>query len=275
MRLLLFMFVSVFLINDTNAQTDSLSAKFPTDSNYFSSFDGTKIYYEVRGAGKPVLLVHGFIVNSNSWKKGALYNDLLNAGFKVVMLDLRGNGKSDKPHDSTAYENDAEAKDIMHLMDLLKINQYAAVGYSRGSIITARLLVLDKRVQDAVLGGMGADFTNPEWPRRIMFYHALRGDSVPELKGLVDYVQQQKLDQLALAYLQKSQPSTSKEELHKVQQPVLVISGDKDADNGSAGELARLLPNSSVATTPGDHNHAASTPEFSKEVIKFLTKNNY
>ncbi len=275
MRLLLFIFVSVLLIKNTNAQTDSLSAKFPTDSNYFSSFDGTKIYYEVRGAGKPVLLVHGFIVNSNSWKRAALYTDLLNAGYKVVILDLRGNGKSDKPHDSTAYENDAEAKDIMHLMDLLKINQYAAVGYSRGSIITARLLVLDKRVQDAVLGGMGADFTNPEWPRRIMFYHALRGDSVPELKGLVDYVQQQKLDQLALAYLQRSQPSTSKEELHKVQQPVLVISGDKDADNGSAGELAKLLPNSSVATTPGDHNHAASTPEFSKEVIKFLAENNY
>jgi pimeloyl-ACP methyl ester carboxylesterase len=149
------------------------------------------------------------------------------------------------------------------------------VGYSRGSIITARLLVLDKRVKNAVLGGMGADFTNPEWPRRKMFYRALIGDPVPELKGVVDYVQQQHLDRLALAYLQKSQPSTSKEDLSKVQQPVLVVSGDKDADNGSAGELAKLLPNSSVATTPGDHNHAASTPEFSKEVINFLKKNKY
>jgi pimeloyl-ACP methyl ester carboxylesterase len=269
-------FIACFLlINNSKAQTDSISSKFPIDSNYFSSFDGTKIYYEVRGEGRPVLLVHGFIVNSSSWKHAALYADLLKDGYKVIMLDMRGNGKSDKPHDSAAYENDAEAKDIMLLMDLLKINQYSVVGYSRGSIITARLLVLDKRVQDAVLGGMGVDFTNPGWPRRIMFYHALRGDSVPELKGLVDYVQQQHLDQTALAYLQKSQPSTSKTELNKITQPVLVISGTEDSDNGSAGELAKLLPHSFVSNVPGDHNHASATNEFSTAVINFLQKNNY
>lgn len=270
----LFVIVCLFIINISKAQTDSLSLRFPIDSNYFSSFDGTKIYYEVRGEGKPVLLIHGFIVNSNSWKHAALYNDLLNNGYKVIVLDMRGNGKSGKPHDSTAYDNDAEAKDIMLLMNLLKIKKYSVVGYSRGSIITSRLLVLDKRVQDAVLGGMGIDFTNPAWPRRIMFYHALRGDSVQELKGVVEYVQQQKLDQLTLAYLQRSQPSTSKEALGKITKPVLVMSGSEDADNGSSHELAKLLPNSTVATTPGDHNHASATKEFSSAVINFLRKNN-
>lgn len=274
MRLLL-LFTLCLMISFTKAQTDSLSLKFSVDSGYLSSFDGTKIYYEIRGKGKPVLLVHGFIVNSNSWKKTVLYPDLLNQGYKVIILDMRGNGKSGKPHDTTAYENDAEAKDIMKLMDLLKINHYSAVGYSRGSIITARLLVLDKRVQNAVLGGMGTDFTNPEWPRRKMFYRAMMGDSVPELKGAVDYVKQQGLDQLALAYLQKAQPSTSIDALGKVTQPILVISGDKDTDNGSAGELAKLFPNASYATAPGDHNHASATPEFSKEVLSFLRRNNY
>jgi pimeloyl-ACP methyl ester carboxylesterase len=133
-----------FFIVSANAQKDSLALKFPVDSNYLTSFDGTKIYYEVRGAGKPVLLIHGFIVNSNSWKHTTLYNDLLDAGYKVIVLDMRGNVRSDKPHDSTSYDNDAEAKDIMMLMDKLEIKDYAAVGYSRGSIITARLLVLDK-----------------------------------------------------------------------------------------------------------------------------------
>lgn len=274
MRLLL-LFIWCFIINNIKAQTDSLSSKFPTDSGYFSSFDGTKIYYEVRGKGKPVLLVHGFIVNSNTWKKAVIYTAVLNRGYKVVLLDMRGNGKSGKPHDSAAYENDAEAKDIMQLMDLLKIKQYSVVGYSRGSIITARLLILDKRVQNAVLGGMGTDFTNPEWPRRKMFYRAMMGDSIPELKGAVDYVKQQGLDQLALAYLQRAQPSTSKEALGRVTQPVLVICGDKDDDNGSAAQLAKLLSNGSFVTTPGDHNHASATPEFSKEIISFLSKNNY
>lgn len=264
-----------FLISSSKAQTDSLSSTFPTDSNYLTSFDGSKIYYEVRGKGKPILLIHGFIANSTSWKKGALYPDLLKAGYKVIILDMRGNGRSDKPHDSTAYDNDAEAKDIMLLMDHLQIANYSAVGYSRGSIITARLLVLDKRVSTAVMGGMGTDFTNPEWPRRIMFYHAMMGDSIPELKGAVDYVKQQHLDQLALAYLQRSQPSTSKKTLANIKQKILVISGDKDSDNGSAADLARLLPNADIATVPGDHGNASSTPEFSKEIISFLKRNNY
>ncbi len=274
MRLLLYL-AFCFCINPIQAQTDSLSAKFPVDSNYLASFDGVKIYYEARGSGKPVLLVHGFIANSSSWKRSSLYYDLLNSGYKVIILDMRGNGRSDKPHDSTAYDNDAEAKDIMLLMDHLNIKQYSAVGYSRGSIITARLLVLDKRIKISVMGGMGTDFTNPDWPRRIMFYHAMRGDSVPELQGAVDYVKQQHLDMLALAYLQRSQPSTSKEVLSKVKIPVLVICGDKDSDNGSAADLAKLLPNAELATVPGDHNHASATAEFSNAVKAFFKKQAY
>lgn len=240
------------------------------DSGYFSSFDKTKIYYHVQGNGFPVLLVHGFIVNSNSWKHAALYDSLIADGYKVILVDLRGNGKSDKPHKDSAYANDAEAKDIIDLMQYLKIKNYDAVGYSRGSIITARLMVLDKRVRKAVLGGMGADFTNPNWQRRIDFYHALSADTVPALHAMVQNVQLQNLDQQALALLQKYQPSTSTETLAKIKIPVLIIHGDSDEVNGSADKLASFITNSQKAITPGDHNHAASTPEFAAAVIKFL-----
>jgi pimeloyl-ACP methyl ester carboxylesterase len=253
----------------------NISAFAQADSGaYFKSFDGTKIYYEVKGTGEPVLLVHGFIVNGQSWKRTELYKDLIAEGYKVIILDQRGNGFSDKPHDSTAYDNDAEAKDIMSLMKHLKIKKYSAVGYSRGSIIVARLLALDKNIKKAVIGGMGAEFTNPEWPRRIMFYHALRGDSVPELKAMVENVKKQGLDQQALAYLQRSQPSTSKEVLGNVKQPVLIICGDKDSDNGSAKELADLFKHPTYKVTPGDHGGASRTAEFSGEVIKFLKQEN-
>jgi hypothetical protein len=120
------------------------------------------------------------------------------------------------------------------------------------------------------MGGMGADFTNPEWPRRIMFYKALSGEPVPELEAMVENVKKQGLDQQALAYLQKAQPSTSKEELGKVKQPVLIICGDKDADNGSAKELAALFKHPIYKVTPGDHGGASRTKEFSTEVISFL-----
>jgi len=263
MKKLLAVVIIIFISNLSFAQTDS---------GYFSSFDKTKIYYEVHGNGFPVLLVHGFIVNSNSWKHAALYDSLQAQGFKVILIDLRGNGKSDKPHNEEAYMNDAEAKDIMLLLKHLHIKNYYAVGYSRGSIITARLLALDKNLHRGVLGGMGSDFTNPDWPRRIMFYHALRGDSVPELKAMLNYVKQQGLDQTALAYMQKSQPSTSKEDLAKIKQPVLVICGDHDDDNGSAKNLSTLIPGATFVSTPGVHNDASQTKEFSSAIISFLQK---
>jgi pimeloyl-ACP methyl ester carboxylesterase len=244
------------------AQTDT--------AGYYTSFDGTKIWYEVKGKGEAVVLVHGFIVNGESWKRAALYDDLLKAGYKVISFDMRGNGKSDKPHDASFYANDAEAKDIMGLLNKLKIKKYVAVGYSRGSIITARLLVLDKRVAKAVMGGMGTDFTNPEWPRRKLFYRALSGDTVAELAPMVNYVKQSGLDQQALALLQKEQPSTPMEILKKIQQPVLVICGSEDTDNGSAKDLATLFAHGSYKSTPGDHNNASKTPEFSLAILQFI-----
>jgi len=243
-----------------------------TDSGYLKSFDGTRIYYEVTGKGDPVLLIHGFIVNSQSWKKTAVYTDLIAAGYKVITFDSRGNGKSDKPHMAEAYEHDAEAKDIMALLTELRIQRYSAIGYSRGSIILARLLVLDRNVEKAVIGGMGTDFTNPEWPRRIMFYKALSGEDIPELAGVIKYVHEQGLDQQALAFMQKGQPSTSKEDLAKIKKPVLVLCGDRDADNGAARNLAGIIPGANFKTVPGEHNDASHSKEFSNEVITFLGK---
>jgi pimeloyl-ACP methyl ester carboxylesterase len=239
-------------------------------TKYYSSFDGTRIHYEVAGKGTPVLLVHGFVVNSQSWKGTALYSDLIKEGFEVIIVDLRGNGKSDKPHTPEAYLNDAEAKDLMGLITSLGIKHYAVAGYSRGAIITSRLLVLDNRVSKAVIGGMGTAFMNPEWPRRKMFYRGLMGDPIPEVAGLIKRIQETHLDQLALAYMQNGQPSTSKEEFAKNKKPVLVICGDKDEDNGAAQDLSTIIPHAVFKSTPGDHNNASKTPEFSKEVIAFL-----
>lgn len=237
---------------------------------FYTSFDGTKIYYEVNGSGPVILLVHGFIVTGESWKKTALYADLVSKGFRVVTIDMRGNGKSGKPHDAAAYANDAEAKDLIGLMKFLKVQDYVAVGYSRGSIITSRLMVADPAVKAAVLGGMGSEFTNPEWPRRKMFYRALSGDTVAELAPMVKYVKESGLDQQALALLQKEQPSTSEKDLAAIHIPVLVIAGDQDSDNGSASKLSSLIPGSRFKQVPGDHNNAYRSKEFSDAVIAFI-----
>jgi hypothetical protein len=87
---------------------------------------------------------------------------------------------------------------------------------------------------------------------------------------MVKNVKDSKLDQLALAYLQKEQPSTSKEALSKLKKQVLVICGTEDSDNGSAESLAKIIPGAVFASVPGDHGGALRTKEFSEKVLAFL-----
>nr|WP_067059759.1 alpha/beta hydrolase [Mucilaginibacter sp. L294] len=239
--------------------------------NFFTSFDGTKIYYEVKGEGSPVILVHGFTGTSQGWKHGSLYPALLTAGYKVVILDLRGNGQSDKPHTDAGYANDAEAKDIMGLAGSLGFKKYTVVGYSRGSIITSRLMLLDKRITKAVMGGMGADYTNPEWPRRIHAYKALMGDTtIHDVDDMMVWIRKNNFDNLALAYQQKHQPSTSKQELAKVKIPVLLIDGTEDFTNGDVHDLQKLIPTSTMVSVPGNHNTAGNTIQFATAILNFI-----
>lgn len=242
------------------------------DTGSIHSFDGTRIYYTVAGQGDPVLLVHGFIVDGSSWYKTAVYKDLLQAGYRVIVPDLRGNGHSGKPAVASAYANDAEARDLMLLMDSLGIQHYRLMGYSRGSIIAARLMKLDPRVQMAVLGGMGDGFTDPEWPRRKMFYRALSGEEEPELAGLLKYVHQAGLDTHLLALMQLEQPATTPRELKKLRMPVLVVSGDQDPDDGSPSKLAAMIPGARLQIVPGDHNGVLRSQPLSDAVCKFFSQ---
>lgn len=251
----------------------AFSASAQTDSaGYFRSFDDTKIYYEVKGNGIPMLLIHGFTGTSMDWKNKSLHDSLVSNGFKVIIVDLRGNGRSGIPKVPEAYANDAEAKDLIGLMQFLGANEYYALGYSRGSIILARLLVKDKHCKRAVIGGMGADFTDPQWSRRIGFYNALMNDTIKGYDGFREYIAGKGLDPLVLACQQKEQPSTSKEELATITQPALVICGNEDHDNGKGSELQKLIPNSQFVEVPGNHNNTAYTAAFTREVLLFLKK---
>lgn len=239
----------------------------------FTSFDGTKIHYDVIGAGKPVVLLHGFISTSESWKRTPVRQALVDAGFKVVTLDLRGNGQSDRPHEAGAYRNDAELKDVMGLMKHLNLTDYDVVGYSRGSILTARLLVLDSHIHRAVMGGMSADCMDPNWFRRKNFYEALtKPGSHPELQAAVNYAKKSGADTVVLARLQEFQPVPNRADLKKVKVPVLVINGEKDVDNGDPQTLVDAVPNSRLVIVPGDHGGAMATPEFARETVDFLKK---
>ncbi|MFI5159664.1 MAG: alpha/beta fold hydrolase [Sphingobacteriales bacterium] len=248
------------------------TARQVDSGQYFTSFDGVKIYYEVKGEGYPVVLIHGFSGNLQGWKNGKLYDNLLRAGYKVIMMDLRGNGRSDKPHTDEAYANNAEAKDIIGLMTSLQIKHYDVVGYSRGSIIASSLMVMDNRINKTVIGGMGDAYTNPQWPRRVHAYKALMGDtSFHDVDGMVNYIHSQHFDIAPLALQQKYQPSTSPTQLAKINKPVLIIRGTEDKESGnSETALQQMIPGSKLTYVPGDHNAASKNLQFSDAVLNFI-----
>ena len=239
---------------------------------FFISFDGIEIAYTDEGKGTAVVLVHGFINDGSSWNATVLKKELLQKGYRVIVPDLRGNGSSGKPQEEKFYTDDAEIKDLQGLTSYLKLKKFTVVGYSRGSIITAKWLTVDKHIKKAVLGGMGIDFTDPDWERRILFANAFAEGAVltEETKGAVAYAISLNADVKALHYLQKHQPVTGLIALGEIKSKVLVVAGDKDLENGNPEALHSAIPKSEFVLLKGNHNDVYKTDSFSKAIISFL-----
>jgi pimeloyl-ACP methyl ester carboxylesterase len=111
-----------------------------------------RIRYVERGAGAPVVLIHGFTGDiERAWVQTGIMENLAR-DHRVVALDLRGHGRSEKPREARAY--DELGPDVIRLMDHLGIERAHAVGYSLGGIILAKLLTTPpERFRSAVLGG--------------------------------------------------------------------------------------------------------------------------
>lgn len=123
------------------------------------------IYYEDRGSGRPVVLIHGWPLSGASWEKqGAA---LLAAGYRVITYDRRGFGRSSQP--SFGYDYDTLAKDTYLLLEALDLKDVALVGFSMGGGEVARYLgkYNDGRVTKAVFmssiaPALRKDGNNPE-----------------------------------------------------------------------------------------------------------------
>lgn len=121
------------------------------EDRFFDS-NGVRIRYLEQGSGAPVVLVHGFTgAIERSWVATRVLPDLAR-DHRVIAFDLRGHGRSDKPHDPGAYNEIGQ--DVIRLLDHLGIARAHVVGYSLGGIIVAKLLTTDpQRFLTAVVGG--------------------------------------------------------------------------------------------------------------------------
>ncbi len=95
-----------------------------------------ELHYEDHGAGKPVVLIHGYPLNGASWEKQVAA--LLSAGHRVITYDRRGFGRSSQP--TTGYHYDTFAEDLRALLTHLNLSDFALAGFSMGGGEVARYL---------------------------------------------------------------------------------------------------------------------------------------
>ena len=93
-----------------------------------------ELYYEDHGAGKPVVLIHGYPLSGASWEKQV--PALLGAGYRVIAYDRRGFGRSSQPTDG--YNYDTFAQDLRQLITQLELEDFTLVGFSMGGGEIAR-----------------------------------------------------------------------------------------------------------------------------------------
>jgi pimeloyl-ACP methyl ester carboxylesterase len=95
-----------------------------------------ELYYEDHGAGRPIVLIHGYPLDGHSWEKQVAA--LLDAGYRVITYDRRGFGRSSRP--AKGYDYDTFAADLDILLRTLDLRDVVLAGFSMGSGEVARYI---------------------------------------------------------------------------------------------------------------------------------------
>jgi pimeloyl-ACP methyl ester carboxylesterase len=231
-----------------------------------------KMYYAVYGVGTPVILLHGGLGHSDVW--GNQVPALVDAGFKVIVADSRGHGRSTRSEQAYSYA--LMASDVVALMDYLKLDKAAIVGWSDGGII-----------------GLDIAMNYPERLTRLYAYGAntnvagLRAD-IADSKVFNQYIENAGKDYARLSSTPKdyetfvaqisemwaTQPAYTAAQLGKINVPVAIADGEHDEAirQEHNAEMVAAIPGAQLVILPGvSHFGMWQDPAlFNKAVLDFL-----
>lgn len=241
---------------------------------------GVQIAYLDEGDGEPILLIHGFASNINvNWIDPGWVKTLTGAGFRVIAMDNRGHGESEKLYDLEDYGAPIMAEDARRLLDYLNIERADIMGYSMGARISAFLTMAHpERVRSVVFAGLGYNMVRGVGaPGPIAA--ALEAPSVEDVKddaarSFRIFAERTNSDRRALAAcMRSSRAKIAAEDLAKITCPVLVAVGTEDVIAGSGPELAAIIPGAEVLDITGrDHMRSVGDPIYKKGVLDFLSR---
>jgi len=296
----------------------------------FVSFDGAKIAYHDLGEGHPVVLLHGYGVDALGQfghfdqilpvleKRQKLFIEtfggappmpdppaegragiiptLVAAKARVILPDLRGFGESDKPRDAAAYSNWAMARDVIALVEHLRLEAADIVGFSLGAGTAARVAILGPiQVKSAILGGIGdyaIEGTVLEFPKNWPVPEHLpkplthkiwaeegarvleRDEIVPGHLGSAHVIAARVTGAepkvLAAVIRGAVAEQMTSAQLQQIRVPVLILNGKADVANQKTERLLKEIMTASLAECEGDHHTTPYQPTFHQAVTNFL-----
>lgn len=248
-------------------------------TSFATAPDGARIAFDSTGDGHPVLLIHGFAANRRSWISNGWTAAFIAAGLRVITLDLRGHGESDKPRDPAAY-GDHKLDDVLAVLKAADAQLADIMGYSMGSIVSIGFLMRHPdRVRRVVIGGAGATYFTGNHLLGQSIVDALGAENPASISDPIDRLHRflatrNGNDRLALAALMRGTHRLYQaSELQRVEHPVLVVCGADDAITGPPAPLADAFANGRSITLPGcDHGTALDHPVFKSTVMEFLNR---
>ena len=242
----------------------------------FESFDGTKLALHRAGEGRPLVLLHGLFSSAEmNWIKWGHAQLLAERGYEVLMLDFRVHGESAAPEDPAAYPQNVLVRDVAALVEHLALEDYDLGGFSLGAR-TSLHAVAHGVLEPArlIVGGMGTAGLG-EWAKRSAFFKRVidEFDTIPRGDPAyfsMQFLKSQGVNRVAARLLLDTMPDLDLAMLSNVTMPTLVVCGDEDRDNGSAEELAALLPNATYAEVPGTHMSSVTKTDLGQAMADWL-----
>jgi pimeloyl-ACP methyl ester carboxylesterase len=244
----------------------------------FRTADGLSLaWYELQAGNDapPIVLQHGFSSSTwFEWVQCGVAGAVMGIGRRVLGLDARGHGNSEKPHDTSFYGGDLMARDLIAFVRSLGLESYDLVGYSMGGGIAARVAASDPAVRRVVISGVGEGIVGGKVafdPRSLAA--AFRADSdeglTPIERNMRAGAISRNNDLLALAAHCEA-ITFAPIDVASISAETLVMAGDTDPMARQPEVIADAVPGARLVLVPGDHWHSKRSPEFSAALVEFL-----
>ena len=257
----------------------------PASQTGYAPINGLKMYYEIHGEGKPLVLIHGG--GSTIQTSFATILPLLAKDYKVIAVEMQAHGHTSDREGPETFEQDAN--DIAALLQYLKIDKANIFGFSNGGHTTIQLAIHHPEKVNKII------ITSAFYSREGALPGFFEGMNNASLENMPAYLKDAFLqinnDAAALNRmfeLDRDRMIAFKgwtdEEVSSIKAPTLILLGDKDVVTPAhAGKMQSLIQNSELMILPGNHGSfigeglsaktAGKMPELTVELIKeFLNK---